>query len=295
MTKNCRSASVILVLLLVAMPASSASADGTLSQADAAKLYPWSRHRVGYESLADRFAAPAGFRRVKVAKGSYAFWLRHLPLRAKMTPVRSYLGDTILDAGHPALAAVVDLDLSKRDRQQCADTIMRLRGEYLHAAGKADQTHFRWAGGKYFGYKHWRKGLRPVKEGKRRWVFRPKSRARRGYAAFRRYLEFMFSWTGTQHQAGERRIRDAASLVAGDFFVQGGSPGHAVVVIDIVENDSGHRRAIIGQGFMPAQDLHLMKGPSGSPWIDISPHLKSIPTPIWPQAFSFSDLRRFRY
>lgn len=285
----------ILVALVLGTTLAIADDGPAPSAVDAAKLYPWSRSRAGYESLADRIATPTGYRRIDAAKSSYAYWLRHLPVREKATPVRSYLGAMILPGDHQALAAVVDLDLSKRDRQQCADTIMRLRGEYLHAVGKADQTHFRWAGGKYFGYKDWRQGLRPVKEGKRRWVFRARSAKRSDYAAFRKYLEFMFSWTGTLHQAGEARVSQPASLAAGDFFVQGGSPGHAVVIVDIAEDGRGNRRALIGQGFMPAQDLHLMKMPSGSPWFNVSPTVKVVETPIWPQPFSFSDLRRFRY
>ena len=35
-----------------------------------------------------------------------------------------------------ATGAVIDLDLVKGDLQQCADTILRLRAEYLWAAGR---------------------------------------------------------------------------------------------------------------------------------------------------------------
>jgi hypothetical protein len=65
---------------------------------------------------------------------------------------------------------------------------------------------FRWGGGKRFGFREWRQGLRPVRKG-RRWVFEPKREASRGYPSFRRYLGFMFSWTGTVHQVGEPPVK----------------------------------------------------------------------------------------
>jgi hypothetical protein len=263
----------------------------TLEQA--AKMYPWTRRQPGYASLACRVAAPAGCVRLPAEKGSYAHWLRHLPLLPEKTPVRSYLGDIILAGSSRHLAAVVDLDVGKRDRQQCADTIMRLRGEYLHWRGQADRTRFFWAGGARFSYQQWRQGIRPVKQG-RKWVFARRARPSQGYGSFRRYLGYMFSWTGSLHQMGEPRVK-AGKLEPGDFFIQGGSPGHAVVVLDLCRDATGRLRGVIGQGFMPAQDLHLLRAASdGSPWFRLDPSQPTVHTPLW-RPFHWSDLRRFRY
>jgi hypothetical protein len=256
----------------------------------AARRYRWTRRHPRYLPLVQRFPSPPGFERLPAARGSYADWLRHLPLLPERTPVRSFRGAVILPAGHAALAAVVDLDVGKRDRQQCADTIMRLRGEYLFASGQANQTRFPWAGGKRFGFDDWRRGLRPVHQG-RRWTFEPRARPGEGYASFRAYLEFMFSWTGTIHLVGEAPVR-AATIQAGDFFIQGGSPGHAVIVLDLARGPDGKLRALIGQGFMPAQDLHLLRGADGSPWFGLDPS-RSVATPLW-RPFRWSDLRRAR-
>jgi hypothetical protein len=261
----------------------------TPSVKQAARRYRWKRRQEGYESLATRVAPPTGFTRVKVKAHSYAGWLRHLPLLPAETPVRSYRGRQILAATHRALLAVADLDLGKRDRQQCMDTIMRLRGEYLFWRGKANRTAFAWAGGRRFGYKHWRKGLRPIKQG-RRWSFAKKRGAWSGYRSFRTYLGYMFSWTGTIHQRGERKVKPAA-LRAGDFFIQAGSPGHAVIVLDVAENAGGQRVALIAQGFMRAQDLHVLRGPKAG-WFPLDP-AKAVVTPLW-RPFAWSDLRRFR-
>lgn len=264
------------------------------TKGEAARLYPWARRSSGYAPLSARIPPPEGFSRVPAARGSFTYWLRHLPLLPPRTPVRSYQGRVILPADHKSLAAVVDLDLSKRDRQQCADTIMRLRGEFHHARGRPGSTRFRWAGGKRFGYGDWRRGLRPVRQG-RRWTFQSKARPGRGYANFRRYLEYMFTWTGTLHLAGEPRV-SPKEILPGDFFIQGGSPGHTVVVLDMARGPQGKIRLLVGQGFMPAQDLHLMRAANGNPWFDWDPPWARavMVTPFW-RPFTKADLRRFRY
>jgi hypothetical protein len=278
-------------IVLVALLGSTALAAPALPDSlAAAQLYRWSRRHAEYLPLVLRFPTPRGFERLAAVRGSYAYWLRHLPLLPEKTPVRSFRGDVVLPAGHPALAAVVDLDVSKRDRQQCADTIMRLRGEYLFAAGKANQARFPWAGGKRFGFDDWRRGLRPAQQG-RRWTFEPTARPGEGYAAFRSYLEFMFSWTGTIHLVGEAPVK-AAAIQAGDFFIQGGSPGHAVIILDLARGPAGQLRALIGQGFMPAQDLHVLRGADGNPWFTLDPST-SVVTPLW-RPFRWTDLRRTR-
>lgn len=256
------------------------------------KDYRWARRQPGYQPLSRRIAPPAGFMRRSVRPRSYAAWLRGLPLLPVGTPVRSFRGRVILPATHRALAAVVDLDVGRRDRQQCVDTIMRLRGEYLYARGRADAVRFAWAGGRRFGFRAWRRGLRPMRHG-RRWVFEKKAHETRGYRSFRRYLGYIFSWTGTIHQGRERRVK-LSEIQAGDFFLYAGSPGHAVVVLDLAEDARGRRVALLGQGYMPAQDLHVLRasGPT-APWFPLDAK-RALQTPLWPRAFTASELRRFR-
>lgn len=254
----------------------------------AATLYPWKRGNPEYQPLSARIVAPEGFTRVPVEVGSYGYWLRNLPLKPKGSPVRSYRGKIILRPRDNRLAAVVDLDLSGRDRQQCADTVMRLRGEYLRATGKAEKVSFRWPNIGRFGLSQWRQGSRPVKKG-RRWRLEAKrAEPCSDYECFRHYLEYIFSWTGTMHLQGEKKV-DRADLRAGDFFIQGGSPGHVVVVLDLARNEAGELRALIGQGYMPAQDLHVLKPPGKSPWFKLK--YRGVKTPFW-QTFRWRHLRR---
>ena len=128
-----------------------------------------------------------------------------------------------------------------------------------------------------------------------RYRFERTARPSRGYRSFRRYLGYMFSWTGSVHQAGEPRVGPAA-IRAGDFFIQPGSPGHVVIVLDLVRRRGAGRglRALIGQGFMPAQDMHLLRSADGSAWFALDPS-RPVKTPLWPRPFRWSELRRFRY
>jgi len=279
----------------MARPARARAYVGVPTVAEAQKRYPWSRRRAGYESLATRFPAPSGFTRVSVKAGSYADWLRHLPLLAKGTAVRDYAG-RILVGATAAARAVIDLDVGKRDLQQCMDTLMRIRGEYLWWKKRAARARFRYAGGKYFGWAQYARGIRPKRQG-RRIVFKAGHRAGYGRRHFERYLTFMFMMTGTMHNTREPRVK-FADLAAGTFFVQPppspGSLGHAVVILEVAKSRTGQVRALIGEGYTPAQDFHVVKAPGSGAWYNLSAS-NPVQTPQWSVPFRWTQLRRFKY
>ena len=261
----------------------------------ASQMYPWPRKNKSYQPLSKRLRVPAGFKRVTVNKGSYAHWLRHLPLRKKGTSVRDYSG-RVLGASSAHSSAVVDLDVGKRDLQQCVDTLLRLRGEYLWWRGKKNKIAFRYAGGKYFGWRHWKAGLRPKRK-RRKTFFKPGGRRGSSRKRFRAYLTFMFAMTGTMHHVREPRVK-FKDMQAGDFFInpppRSGALGHAVVILDLAKDAKGRTKALIGEGYTPAQDFHILKTPSGKRWYDLDPGV-AVQTPQWPVAFKWKDLARFRY
>ena len=88
------------------------------------------------------------------------------------------------------------------------------------------------------------------------------------------------------------------NLDAGDVFIQGGFPGHAVIVIDVVLNtNTGDKCFLLAQSYMPAQNIHILKNKYHSelsPWYSIS-DLKNdgrLITPEW--TFELRDLKRFK-
>src|SRR6218665_178470 len=71
------------------------------------------------QSIEQRIAVPAGYKRVEVKTGSFGDWLRHLPLKPGRPEVHLYNGK--LKADQNVHHAVVDIDVGATDLQQCAD------------------------------------------------------------------------------------------------------------------------------------------------------------------------------
>ena len=182
---------------------------------------------------------------------SFGAWLRRLPVRLDRTTVQSYRGAAI---AAPA-AAVFALDLGRGDLQQCADTIIRLHAEYLWASGRADEAAYHFTSGDRSAWVAWKRGERFVIDGSR--VRRVAGTARSaGYETFREWLQHLFIYAGTLSMKHDSRPVDVVR--AGDFFVLPGSPGHTVIVLDVAVDERGRRFALVGQGYTPAQDFHLL-------------------------------------
>lgn len=254
--------------------------------------YPWlSAGASAVEPLDVRFAPPAGFARLAVAKGSFGAWLRELPLRPK-GPVIDYRGRVILAEGDPRLAAVAELDEGTADLQQCADSILRLHAEWLWSQGTR-AISYRAASGTPLSWELWVRGDRPEAQGMTL-VWKPLGRAvsRDDHSAFRRYLDAVFTWANTGALARDAARPPLDDLRPGDFFVLAGSPGHAVLVLDVAANSAGEKVVLLGQGYMPAQSFHVLRPSEGEAWFRVEPARGGIETPFWPAPFPWSSLRR---
>ncbi len=199
------------------------------------------------DTLEARVAPPPGFERSAVAPESWAAWLRGLPMKAAGAPVLLYTGAP--KWRQDVHEAVIDIDVGTRDLQQCADAIMRLRGEWLFSAGHVRDIGFNYTDGK-----------------RRNFAARRKT----DYASFRKYMNLVFAYAGTyslEHELKPVRLED---LQIGDVFIKGGFPGHAVLVADMARNaETGEKRFLLIQSYMPAQEMHVLKNPAapdGSPW-----------------------------
>lgn len=73
---------------------------------------------------------PKGYERMSSPVGSFASWLRTVPLKTDKTV---YLYNGQLKPNQEAQFVVVNISTGKRDLQQCADVVMRFRAEYLFA------------------------------------------------------------------------------------------------------------------------------------------------------------------
>jgi len=249
---------------------------------------PWPTEGAG-ESLRHQFEPPPGFTRLSQTPESFGVWLANLPMLPKDRQVRLF--DGRLKSNQQAHCAVLDIDVGTRDLQQCADAVMRLRAEYLWSSNQKHAITFNFTSGHTAKWSEWERGMRPTITGSQvRWQIKglPDS----SYKNFRRYLNIVFSYAGSASLAKElQRVRDPQTLLPGDVFLQGGFPGHAVMVMDVAENAAGERVFLLAQSYMPAQQIHILKQPgSSSPWYPAQKD-GTLNTPEW--RFSYSDLYRF--
>jgi hypothetical protein len=254
-------------------------------------LYPWQGGRRAARQLADRIRVPAGYTRVQTAEGTFEHWLQHLPLKPDGASVHLY--DGRLKGRQDVHAAVIDIDVGSRDLQQCADAVIRLRSEYLYSRKDYASIHFRFTSGDEAAFEKWSRGYRAKVSGNRvGWV--RTGQAGTSYPLFRGYLDTVFSYAGTLSLAKELTPIDVSSLRIGDVFIQGGSPGHAVLVVDMaIDAKTGARLFLLAQSYMPAQEIHILKNPDDSalsPWYSTEFGLE-LRTPEW--TFRRTDLRRF--
>lgn len=217
-------------------------------------------------------------------------YLRSLSLKPHDTCVHYYDGHRKISNVYEA---VIDMDIGERDLQQCADAVMRLRGEYLYRQGRYDDIHFNFVNGFKANYNKWMEGYRIAVDGnKTSWV--KETGFSNTYEDFRKYMDMVFAYAGTLSLSQELKPVEVADMEIGDVFIQGGSPGHCVIVVDMAENqETGEKVFMIAQSYMPAQDIHILKNLDQediSPWysLDFGDILK---TPKW--TFSREDLKRF--
>jgi Domain of unknown function (4846) len=218
-------------------------------------------------TIAQRFQLPAGFVRQELPTKSFAYYLRNLPLKPANSQV--HLFDGRLKARQTVHAAVVDMDTGDRDLQQCADAVMRLRAEHLFAQKQYDQLHFKLTNGFEMDYAKWRQGYRVRVDGnKTEWY--ATNTLSTNYESFRKYLDLVFMYAGTLSLSKEMKPKQVQDLSIGDVFIQGGSPGHAVIVVDVaIKGSTGEKVFLLAQSYMPAQEIHVLVNPNDkvlSPW-----------------------------
>ncbi|MNU62761.1 hypothetical protein D3C71_519990 [compost metagenome] len=237
-----------------------------------------------------RILPPEGFKRKQLDSTSFGFYLRNLSLKPDGSPVHLYDGS--LKGNQSAHVAVVDMSVGKRDLQQCADAVMRLRAEYLFHQKRYSDIHFRFVSGFDCAYSKWREGNRVLIHGNS--VSWQKTASEdKSYASFLKYMETVFNYASTLSLDKELRSVKLKDVEIGDVLIRGGSPGHAVIVVDMAVNAEGKKRILLAQSYMPAQEIQILMNPVNSkqsPWFDLEEKMK-IYTPEW--TFEAFQLKRF--
>lgn len=157
------------------------------------------------------------------------------------------------------------MDIDSVDLQQCADAIIRLRAEYLYSKGLYDKIHFNFSNGFRCDYTKWAEGNR-VKITGNHAKWEKTNNVDYSYKTFREYLLTVFTYAGTISLYNElepvRTTRDSTNFGVGTIIIEPGNPGHAVIVVDMIEKieHSWQKAILLAQSYMPAQEIEILKG-----------------------------------
>lgn len=228
------------------------------------------------KTIQERFLPPAGYERVSTANNPFGEYLRNLRLKPYGSSVLYFNKKTKPNTN--IYVSVIEMDIDNQDLQQCADAVMRLRGEYLYRQKMFDKIHFN-----------------IVSDGKPRY-FLSYTNGNTSYAKFRAYMRYIFAYANTTSLHDELTpVKLINNIRAGDVFIQKRTPyGHAVIVVDVAEDKkTGKKVYMLAQSYMPAQETQILENPANksiSPWYEAKNGV--IQTPEW--TFSSTDLRRFK-
>jgi hypothetical protein len=228
-------------------------------------------------SKVNEIPTPKGFYREKTDSLSFGYYLRNLALDTVDNTIYSYNGSVISEGGYHH--SIIKMDIGDKDLQQCADAVMRLRGEYLFYRKLYSQIHFNF-----------------LSDGKPRY-FEDYSKGDHNYKTFRKYMDYIFTYANTSSLIKELKlVSQISDMEIGDVLIQKGNPiGHAVIIIDMAkEETTGKKIFMVAQSYMPAQSIHILSNlhdQDMDPWypLDFDDPL-SIPS--W--TFYKNDLRRFK-
>ncbi len=231
-------------------------------------------------TLETRINPPEGYTRIPSEEGEFTGFVRSLRLKEDGSEVLLYDGSPkSYQDGH---VAVFELDTGSKDLQQCADSIIRIYAEYYWSIEAYDKIDFHLTNGFLMEYTKWRDGYRIEVDGNEvSWVKKADYDA--SYEVFRKYLESVFMYAGTLSLSAECSEITIQELLTGDMLLYGGSPGHCVLVVDMAEDAQGNKCYLLAQGYMPAQDFHILKNPlhEEDPWYYASEITYPLRTPQW--------------
>lgn len=235
---------------------------------------------------------PDGYQRIQAIQGSFAAWLQNISLR-KDNIIYLYNGTPKEDQQQHY--AVLDISTGNKDLQQCADCIMRLQSEYYFSQKTLDKISFPAGNGIALNFADYALGKRYQFQNDKLYTYSPAGiKANDSHENLLQYLETVYNYCGTytlQQIARQIQVND---VQPGDILLHAGSPGHAMIVVDMaIKINSKQKIFLLAQGFMPAQDMHIVINPNNdnlSPWYALKEY-ESIQTPGW--LFYKNEWRRF--
>ncbi|SFQ32401.1 Uncharacterized membrane protein YsdA, DUF1294 family [Lachnospiraceae bacterium XBB1006] len=216
------------------------------------------------KTLQERIRTPEGFCRTKAKKGSLTEFIRGYEMKDDGSPVLLYDGRE--KGNREDHVAVFKLPLENEDLQQCADSVMRMYGEYYYSKGQYAQIRYTLGGGFQADFDTWRKG-RGIGVNGNSVYWTSVASHNSSYDSFKKFMRVVFAYSGTMNLEADAKEIKENQITVGDIFIHGGSPGHVVMVVDTCEKD-GEKAFLLAQGYMPAQEFHVLRNPEAgeNPW-----------------------------
>ncbi|UKB83284.1 DUF4846 domain-containing protein [Chryseobacterium sp. MEBOG06] len=221
-------------------------------------------------TIKERFSAPPEYRWVDEKPDNFGYFIENFKLKPYGSQILKYDGNPI--STQDLHEAVLDIDTGNKDLQQCADAVIRLRAEYLYKMKMTDEIKFHFTSGDLISWSDYKNGTRAFVNGNSV-NFRKTSGFDDSYQNFRNYLDLIFNYAGTISLNKETKpIEKNADLRTGDILITPGSPGHVVFIAGVSKNKEGQKLFLLGEGFTPAQSIHLLSNPFNkniSPWYNL--------------------------
>lgn len=247
---------------------------------------------ISEQKIINDISPPNGYSIINSTKESYSHYIQNLPLKPKGSKIKYF--DGRVKSFFNDYVAVLDLPIGNKDLHQCADAVMRLRADYLWYSNQYDQIHFNFTNGMRVDYSNWMQGQRIKVDGNRTYWYQAKE-ASNQKEDYWQYLEQIWMFAGTLSLSKELVPRDIKNISIGDVFIQGGTPGHAITVVNIAKHETTNEKLfLLAQSYMPAQEIHILTNPQDellSPWYS-NQEVNQIITPEW--TFAVEDLMYFK-
>lgn len=243
-------------------------------------------------SLAERIQTPVGYTRTENEVGSLAAFLRDYPLKAAGAEVLLYDGSP--KGNQRAHIAVFQLPIENYDLQQCADSVIRVYAEYFWETGQYERISFHFTNGFPAEYVKWRDGYR-IKVNGNDVSWSHSKGYDDSYECFVQYLKMVFAYAGTLSLETEAEPIASDEIEIGDVFLHGASPGHVVMVVDVCQDSEGNKAFLLAQGYMPAQEFHVLKNENheDDPWYYADEIEYPFRTPEY--TFAEGELKHLKY
>lgn len=244
----------------------------------------------GGETIGSRYIPVEGYSRLEADEMSFEKFLRDQRLKPYGDLALFYDGRVKSSAG--VYDSVIDVDIGDRDLHQCADAIMLLRAEYLYSIEAYDKINFNFVSGFKAEYKKWMEGYRIKVDGNNVSYYMA-AEPGNSHESFRRFMNMVFAYSSTLSLDKELSSVNIDDIQIGDVFIEAGSPGHAVIVVDMIINTKGEKLFLLAQSYIPAQQTQILINPMDadiSPWYSLKEKNRLI-TPQW--TFELSNLKRF--